>query len=141
MRILGLDDILKVLPGLDVVDIIEQSFVAYSAGQAVVPPPGELVFTEPPGDVHIKYGYIHGEEHYVVKIASGFHRNVDLGLPNGNGLMLVFSSRTGAMEALLLDDGHLTDIRTGAAGAVAARHLARGDIARIGVFGTGTQAR
>ncbi len=55
--------------------------------------------------------------------------------------MILFSARTGQVEALLLDNGYLTDVRTAAAGAVAARHLARKDAAVAAIFGTGLQAR
>ncbi|MEL6318453.1 MAG: ornithine cyclodeaminase family protein, partial [Pseudomonadota bacterium] len=55
--------------------------------------------------------------------------------------MTLFSARTGALEALLLDNGYLTDVRTAAAGAVAAKHLARADARRALVLGAGMQAR
>jgi ornithine cyclodeaminase len=45
------------------------------------------------------------------------------------------------LEALLLDNGYLTDVRTAAAGAVAARHLAREGANSACIIGAGTQAR
>lgn len=86
----------------------------------MVPPVGELIFDDPPGDTHIKYGYIRNDAYYVIKIASGFYDNPKLGLSATNGLMLLFSQRTGELVSILLDEGHLTNIRTAAAGAVAA---------------------
>jgi len=80
-------------------------------------------------------------QHFVIKVASGFYGNPKLGLPSGNGLMLLFDQQTGAPAAILLDEGHLTDIRTALAGAVAARQLAPREVERIGILGTGTQAR
>jgi ornithine cyclodeaminase len=106
-----------------------------------VPPIGELIMHDPPGEVHIKYGYIAGDDYYVIKIASGFFENPKLDLPSSNGLMLVFSQKTGTLEAVLLDEGHLTDIRTAVAGAITAKHLAPSSIERIGIVGTGVQAR
>lgn len=141
MRILELEEIRRVLPSIDLMSAIEAGFVAYSRGQAVVPPVGELLFPDPPGDVHIKSGYLKGDEYFVVKIASGFYRNPELGLPSSNGLMLLFSQQTGALLAVLLDEGYLTDVRTAVAGAVAAKYLAPRRIDRIGILGTGTQAR
>lgn len=140
MRVVRRNAIDAVLPQIDVVGAMEAAFVAYADGRCVVPPPGELTFQDPPGDVHIKYGYISGDDHFVVKIASGFYDNPALGLSSCDGLMLVFAQRTGALEAILLDEGNLTDIRTAAAGAVCARHLAPA-VTRIGVFGSGIQAR
>ena len=55
--------------------------------------------------------------------------------------MMLFDAATGVPVALLLDNGYLTDIRTGAAGAVAADHLALPAITTVGVIGSGVQAR
>ena len=141
MKILTLDQIKSVLPSVDLMGEIESGFIAYSQGRAVVPPVGELVMQDPPGDVHIKYGFLTGDDYYVIKIASGFYENPKLDLPSINGLMLVFSQKTGALEAVLLDEGYLTDIRTAIAGAIAARYLAPANVERIGIVGTGMQAR
>jgi ornithine cyclodeaminase len=139
-RIIELDDILCVLPKIDTVALMEIGFSEYSRGRVVVPPVGELLFNDPPGDVHIKYGYIEADEHFVIKIAGGFYNNPSIGLSSSQGLMLVFSSRTGVLEAVLLDNGHLTNVRTAAAGAVAAKHLAPQEIRGIGILGAGIQA-
>ncbi|GAB5522773.1 MAG: ornithine cyclodeaminase family protein [Roseivirga sp.] len=125
----------------DLLQCIEEAFIALSDGSATVPPVGHLGFTEPPGDMHIKYGHIQGDPYYVVKIASGFYQNQSMGLPNNNGLMLVFNAKTGLPECLLQDEGYLTDLRTALAGAVAARHLGPKKIKAIGILGTGVQAR
>jgi ornithine cyclodeaminase len=136
---LRLDEIKAILPAVDLLTAIEEGFAAYSAGRAVVPPVGELLLEG--GDVHIKYGYLREEPFYVVKIASGFYGNPALGLPSSNGLMLLFEQRTGQLRCVLLDEGYLTDMRTAAAGAIAARHLAPRWVERIGIVGTGNQAR
>jgi ornithine cyclodeaminase len=120
---------------------IEEGFVLYANGQVVVPPVGHLGFTDPPGDVHIKYGRIEGDEYYVIKIASGFYDNPKLGLTPGNGMMMIFSAKTGEPLAILHDEGVLTDIRTAIAGAVVAKYLAPSQVACIGIVGTGVQAR
>ncbi len=139
MKILDLERIKGVLPEVDLTAAIEAGFAAYSEGRAVVPPVGELLLDR--GEVHIKYGFIRSGEHYVIKVASGFYENPKLGLPSGHGLMMLFSQRTGQPVCLLLDEGHLTDVRTAVAGAVAAKYLAPREVSRIGVFGTGVQAR
>ncbi|MCU0243555.1 MAG: ornithine cyclodeaminase family protein [Acidobacteria bacterium] len=139
--VLRLAEIKTALAGVDLLSLIEAGFAAYSRGEVVVPPVGELVFDDPPGDVHIKYGYIRRDDHYVVKIASGFLDNPKLGLPSGDGLMLVFSQRTGLLEAVLLDEGYLTNVRTAAAGAVVAKYLAPREVTAVGVLGAGVQGR
>ncbi len=141
VRIANWEEISGVLDSVDVVSEMENAFAAYSAGRCVVPPVGELRFDEPRGEVHIKYGYVRGDEFYVVKIASGFYANPVVGLPSSQGLMLLFRQETGELVAVLLDEGRLTDIRTAAAGAVAARYLAPTNVHRIGILGAGIQAR
>lgn len=138
-HVIRLDEIERVLPTLDLVPALERAFVRYSAGEATVPPVGELLLEK--GDVHIKYGYLEGDRYYVVKIASGFYDNPRLGLSSSNGMMLLFAQDTGEAVAVLLDEGRLTDIRTAVAGAVAAKHLAPRRVHRIGIVGTGIQAR
>ena len=53
MKILTLDQIKAAWPPVDLMAEIEHGFIAYSRKQAVVPPVGELILQEPPGDVHI----------------------------------------------------------------------------------------
>jgi ornithine cyclodeaminase len=139
MNVFSRSEIETVLPSLDIIPAIEEGFVAYSRGEAEVPPVGELLLDK--GDVHIKYGYIGGDDYYVIKIASGFYGNAEIGLPTGNGLMLLFEQRTGGLRGILLDEGLLTDRRTAAAGAIAAKYFAPGNVKRIGIVGTGVQAR
>ena len=140
-KIYTLEQIKQAVVALDFSDEIEAGFVAYSNGQVVVPPVGELTFEDPPGDTHIKYGYIKGDDCYVIKIASGFYQNARFNLPTGSGLMLVFSQQTGALQTILLDEGYLTNIRTAVAGEIVARYMAPREVTAIGVFGTGTMAR
>ncbi len=78
---------------------------------------------------------------FVVKLATGFYDNPSRGLPSGNGFMVLISAQTGELQALLHDGGYLTDMRTAIAGLIAAKLLARRQPARIGIVGTGTQAR
>ncbi|MGZ5452941.1 MAG: ornithine cyclodeaminase family protein [Candidatus Aminicenantales bacterium] len=139
--VVSLAEIRKALGAIDPLPLIEDGFVAYSRGRVIVPPVGELVFDDPPGDVHIKYGYIKGGEVYVIKIASGFTDNPRRGLPSGDGLMLVFDQKTGVLQAILLDEGYLTNLRTAVAGAVAAKYLAPREVRVVGILGAGTQGR
>ena len=83
-KIYTLDQIKEVIQTLDLSGTIEEGFMAYSRGEVVVPPVGELVFDTPPGDTHIKYGYIKNTSFYVIKIASGFYENPELGLPSSS---------------------------------------------------------
>lgn len=143
-KVVELSEIKQVLAVLDpktLILAIEQGFVAYSEGRAVVPPVGHLQFKSPPGDAHIKYGFIQEDEVYLVKVASNFYDNPKQGLPSSNGVMLVFSQKTGELLVVLLDEGYLTDIRTAIAGAVVAKYLAPTKVDAIGIVGTGVQGR
>lgn len=141
MQVINLNQIKNILATQDIIPCIEVGFAAYSQGKTVIPPVGELLFKNPPGDVHIKYGYMIDDDYYVIKIASGFYENPQINLPSSNGLMLLFSQKTGELLSILLDEGYLTDIRTAAAGAIAAKYLAPNLVHCIGIIGTGTQAK
>jgi len=130
-----------VLQPNDVVRVVEEGFAAYSRGETTIAPVGQLLFNHPEGDCHIKYGYRTGDTTFTVKIATGFPENVNKGLPCSNGIILVFSSQTGEILAILQDEGLLTDMRTAAAGAVAAKLLAPPNPECIGIVGAGTQAK
>ena len=140
-KIFYLNQIKDVLKDIDPLQVIEEGFVAYSQGKVIVPPVGELIFKDPPGDVHVKYGYIVDDEYYVIKVASGFYENRKFNLPTNAGLMLMFKQKTGELACILLDEGHLTNVRTAAAGAVVAKYLAPKNVQCIGIFGAGTQGR
>lgn len=140
-RLFGIANVATSTAGAAIIDAIEEGFALLDSDKAVMPMPGYLHFEQPPGEVHIKYGYLRDDAVYVVKIASGFYGNPSLGLPSGSGCMLVFSKQTGELLCVLLDRGALTDLRTAAAGAVAARWLAPKQVRIIGIVGTGVQAR
>jgi ornithine cyclodeaminase len=140
-EVLELDEIKRLIDVPTLIQSIEDGFVLLSEDKVVVPPVGFLHFDEPPGDVHIKYGFVKDDDVYVLKIASGFYNNGELGLSPADGLILVFSQQTGYLKMILLDKAWLTDMRTAAAGAVAAKHLASKNIHNIGIVGTGVQAR
>jgi ornithine cyclodeaminase len=126
---------------LPAIDIVERAFAALASGNVVMPPILSMAIAEANGEVDVKTAYIPGFDGFAIKVSPGFFDNPKLGLPSLNGLMILFSAKTGLVEALLLDNGYLTDIRTAAAGAVAARHLAPGNVETAGVIGTGVQAR
>ncbi|MDX1709866.1 MAG: cyclodeaminase [Rhodovibrionaceae bacterium] len=129
--------------GLDAetVDVVAEAFAALARGDAVMPPILRLDVHDHNGEMDVKTAYVRGFESFALKVSSGFFDNPKLGLPSLSGMMTLLSAKTGRVEAVLLDNGYLTDVRTAAAGAVAARHLAREDARTAGVLGAGTQAR
>jgi len=139
MQILDLETIKRHLDLEATFAAVEAGFADYSKGLVTVPPVGYLSFAK--GDCHIKYGYITGDKYFVIKVVSGFHGNTALGLLPSIGLMLVCSAETGYPEALLQDEGHLTDVRTAIAGAIAAKYLSPKRVETIGILGVGIQGK
>ena len=131
----------KAITPADAVSVVREAFRADGLGLTTVPAPIGLEIPGTRGEFHVKTAHVTGMPYIAVKIASGFYDNPRLGLPTGAGLMALFDSSTGMPAALLLDNGYLTDVRTGAAGAVAAEALARTDLETVGVIGSGVQAR
>jgi ornithine cyclodeaminase len=120
---------------------VADAFTRLSAGQATMPPILRLDVPEHHGELDVKTAYLQGLDSFAVKLSSGFFDNAQRGLPSLGGLMILLSALTGFPEALLLDNGYLTDVRTGLAGALAARYLAPATVQTVGVFGAGAQAR
>ena len=123
------------------VAVMREAFRADGEGRTRVPAVINLDIPSGRGEFHVKTAYIEGVPHVAVKVASGFYDNPAKGLPSASGLVTLFDATTGLPTALLLDNGFLTDIRTAAAGALAADLLARQFIQTVGVIGSGMQAR
>ncbi len=120
---------------------VRDAFVRLARGEAIVPGVIHLDIPKSGAEVHVKGAHLHGSRFFTIKVASGSYANPDRGLPVGSGIVLVFDATTGFPQAVLFDNGYLTDLRTGAAGALAADLLARREIDRVGIIGVGTQAR
>jgi ornithine cyclodeaminase len=125
----------------EVVDAIEGAFSALASGRVVMPPILHMALAEANGEVDVKTAYVAGLSSFAIKVSPGFFDNPKQGLPSLSGMMMLLSATTGRLEALHLDNGYLTELRTAAAGAVAARHLARSDARIAGVLGAGRQAQ
>jgi ornithine cyclodeaminase len=126
---------------LAAVDVTERAFAALHRGGVVMPPVLSMALPEAHGEVDVKTAWIPGFDGFAIKVSPGFFDNPKRGLPSLNGLMILLSATTGLVEAVFLDNGYLTDVRTAAAGAVAARHMAPATVETAGVLGTGVQAR
>lgn len=122
-------------------DEVAKGFSELAKGGVFLPPIMRVEVPENNGEVDVKTAHIHGQDSFAIKIAAGFFDNSKLGLPTGSGMMVLISAITGRPMAILLDNGYLTDLRTGIAGAIAARHLAKDEIETAGVIGSGMQAR
>ncbi len=125
----------------EAVDAVENAFTALDRGGVQMPPVVHLAIPDHNGEMDAKTAYVPGFDSFALKVSTGFFENPALGLPSLSGLMNLFDAKTGRVRAVLLDNGYLTDVRTAAAGAVAAAHLARRGAKTAAVLGTGLQAR
>lgn len=135
-----LDAIRHVFAMDEIVETVRWAFIAHARGEIVCPQPGQLLFDQPRGDCHIKYGAERGGATFVVKIATGFYDNPREGLPVNDGIVILFSAKTGQPLAIFQDQGWLTSWRTAAAGALAVLAGAPERVRRLGILGTGHQA-
>jgi len=115
----------------------DKAFRALGRGRATVPPPFAWDFPEVRGEVHVKGAHLHGSALFTFKVATGFFGNVEMGVPTGSGMVLMFDSHTGFPKGVLADNGYLTDLRTAAAGALAARHLTKERPLAVALVGAG----
>ena len=120
---------------------VENGFTRLADGKATVPPILRIDIPENNGEVDIKTAYVQGLDSFAIKMSSGFFNNYKLGLPSLGGMIILLSTKIGFPQALLLDNGYLTDVRTGLAGAIAAKYLAPRQISTAGVIGAGMQGR
>src|SRR5258708_9005960 len=134
---------LRALGPLDpaAIDQVESAFLSLATEAVAMPPVLRLDLPEHAGEVEVKAAWLPRFDSFAIKVSPGFFNNPALGLPSLNGLMLVLSAKTGLTEAVLLDNGYLTAVRTAAAGAVAARWLAKQHTPQVAVLGAGEQAR
>lgn len=137
MRVLSLEEIQSGLDLSEAIRLLEEGFSLFSKGRVTVPPVGYMKMDEDFGEVHIKYGWVKGDEIFVVKVAGTYPQNES----KVQGVILVFHAQTGAPIAILQDEGYLTNLRTAIAGLIAAKYLGPKDVSAIGVIGTGIQAR
>lgn len=126
---------------LEAINIVEEGFTKLANNQVEMPPIMRIDLHDQNGEVDVKTAYVKEKDMFAIKISSGFFNNYQLGLPNGNGMMILMSTQTGVPQAILLDNGYLTEVRTAAAGAIASKYLSKKHVTTVGVIGAGSQAR
>lgn len=140
VRVIGADELRAHVRFEHLIEPIAGAFQEVTAGRA---DNGHLVmFPVQPrerGDVLVKTGTVQGHSAYVVKVSPWFASNVQTGVAQG-GFLALFDSETGHTLAVLNEEHYLSDIRTAAAGAVAARILAPREVDTASVLGAGVQA-
>lgn len=139
-RFITADELRAVIGFEQLIEPVADAFRRSSAGEAqnglIVLFPGADASA---GDVYVKSGVVRGEPMFIVKVAPWFAANARGGTPQG-GLVAVMDSANGHTRAILADEHYLSDIRTAAAGAIAARILAPTVVRTAAVLGSGVQA-
>jgi alanine dehydrogenase len=142
MEVLWLDqeEVKSVVDMHSDMSVVESAFRQHGLGKVQMPPKSYLYYTTYGGDLRTMPAYLEEEDITGVKIVNVHPGNPTRGLPTVMALIVLISPETGAPVAIL-DGTFLTNIRTGAAGGIAAKYLARKDSKVIGLVGAGNQAR
>ena len=120
--------------------VVEEAFRQHGLKKVQMPPKLYLYFKNHNGDLRTMPGYLEEQDITGVKIVNVHPDNRKIGLPTVMALVVLNSTETGAPLAIM-DGTYLTDMRTGAAGGVAVKYLARKNAKTVGFVGTGNQAR
>lgn len=141
MRILNAAQVASLVSMKEAIDCVDQAYRLYSGGEAGLWPTIYHDFEPGRRDMDIKSGHLSGAGLFGLKAVAWVADNPLLrGLPALAGLVVVLSSETGQPRGIV-DGMALTNLRTGAAGALAARTLARPGCRRALIAGAGAQGR
>jgi alanine dehydrogenase len=138
VRILGEGEVAALLGPDECLAAVEEAFRQHGTGR--VPPPGVLGIAAGGGGFHIKAGLLDlGRRYFAAKLNGNFAGNAARGLPRIQGVVVLSDGDDGTPLAIL-DSAAITELRTAAATALAARWLARGDADVVTIAGCGAQA-
>jgi alanine dehydrogenase len=131
-------DVRAVLSMPDLIEAMEGALAAFSAG--TVKQPVRTVIEAPGGFFGCMPAYLGSTPAMGAKLVTVFHDNPSQGLPTHLATIVLLDPVTGNLLAIL-DGRFITEARTAAVSAVAARYLAREDAAILAIIGSGVQAR
>ena len=136
------DEVGRLISMKEVIGTVEEAYKAFNSDQVLQPGYMSIHLPSPRGEIDFKAGYNKLDEVISMKASSGgFIDNPTAhGVPNGMGTILLFDARSCALVCVM-DGSLITGLRTGAAGAVSVKVLARKDAKAIASIGTGNQAR
>ncbi|MCX6055363.1 MAG: ornithine cyclodeaminase family protein [Chloroflexi bacterium] len=139
IRIISRKEIVSVLTMSDTIEAVEAAYSCKATGDGILWPLITYEFDPGHADLDIKSGWITSENVYGLKLVSWFGNNPGQGLPALHGTTMLFNGTSGAPIGLL-DAEYVTGMRTGAAGAIGAKYLARQDSQSLLMVGAGRQA-
>ena len=137
---IGPQELRTLLPIRDCIEVVEDAFRMYGEGRAI--PPIALGLYTKSGGFHIKAGILDRDRSYfAAKVNGNFPNNpTKFGLPTIQGLIVLCDAEKGTPLAIM-DSREITALRTAAATAIAAKHLARPDSTTLTICGCGNQGR
>ena len=138
-RLINGDEVRRILTMDSVISAVEKAYSLKVMGQAELFPIVCHEFKGEDSEFDIKSGSMDGAGVFGMKLVSAFYDNDRYGLPRLMGTILIFDRRTGALKAMM-DGTLITNMRTGAAGAVGVKYLSREDSEDLVLVGTGAQA-
>ncbi|MFJ7407085.1 MULTISPECIES: ornithine cyclodeaminase family protein [unclassified Lysinibacillus] len=139
IRILSKEDVKKLISMQQVIEVVESVYKAKSDGLTDVWPTVFYEFNRGKADLDIKSGYLKSKQLFGHKTVTWFGDNTEKGIPTLIGMIAVFDAETG-MPIGMTDAAYITGMRTGAAGALGAKYLAREDAENLLIVGAGNQA-
>lgn len=139
IQVLSREDVAGTLKMSQVIDVVESVYRAKSEGSTAVWPTVFYDFEPGISDLDIKSGYLKSKKLYGHKTVSCFGTNLEKNLPALFGMIAVFDAETGQPIGIT-DAAYITGLRTGAAGALGAKYLARPDSRNLLIVGAGNQA-
>jgi len=116
---------------------VEAAFAEHGMGNVQMPPKVYVSFAN--GDFRTMPAYLPAQQIAGVKIVNVHPENPKAGLPTVMATTVILDIATGIPVAILNATG-LTDLRTGSAGAIAAKYLSPKRKVVLGVIGSGRQA-
>ena len=142
MEILWLseEDVKASLSMKETIEAVEEAFREDGRGTAQMPPKSYLIYKKYNGDLRSMPAYLEGMDATGVKVVNVHPDNRGRGLPTVMALVVLNSPKTGAPTAVM-GGTFLTNMRTGAAGAVAAKYLAKKSTKTVGLVGAGAQGK
>jgi ornithine cyclodeaminase len=139
LRVLSANDVTRLLPMRDCIEVMERALAAFARGEVVQPVRLMTHTADESGLLALMPAHVRGIG-FGFKAVTVFHHNEARDLPSHQGLITLLDAETGTPLALM-DGTRITAVRTAAVSAVATRHLARPDASVLAIFGTGVQAR
>ncbi len=140
LLILNEDELRQTVTLSEAIAVVETAFVALAENRMHMPGRFTLDMPEVASKVEVEGSYLNQTPYYVIRVNSSFRQPQSPGLSSHNGLTVVFNAALGQPIALMMDNGYISQVRAGAAGALAARYLANPTLNQVAVIGSGRQA-